>query len=304
MQAVIFYSGQMDPSTNSSSIQLGRSVALDAGLYASSGSNGVYGVQLSPSNTTMGLEFYSYLPDIGMQSAFINGLYNSSKGPPTRRFIFFCPTANCTWPIFTSMAVCSACNDVSSHLQRRKENGTNLGTLTLPAIGITGEYITYSLPRLNLTNFSGRTLSKSNDTTWNNLYSLAAYMSATRITDPQLTLSFQHLNTMITAVEVLKAAEEYEAGESTWQDTPISATECALYFCVNTYQSDVTNGILTERIIASWAERNFSSYYAIGKVGSTPAFDEYEKMAQLLPLFRLRRCPTQRSRVAHTQGRH
>lgn len=199
LQAVISYSGQMDPSTNSSSIQLGRSEVLDVGLYSSSGSSGLSAILVPPSNMTVMLETYASFPDIGMQSAFSNGLYNSTKAL-SQSASFVCPTANCTWPTFTSMAVCSACNDVTTHLQRRKEYGTNLGTLTQSGILETCDFTTYYLPRLDLTNPSNSTVTEDNA-----LYYLLAYMSATRITDSRLTLSFQHLNTMITAVEVLKA---------------------------------------------------------------------------------------------------
>ncbi|XXG98316.1 hypothetical protein Hte_004639 [Hypoxylon texense] len=80
---------------------------------------------------------------------------------------------------------------------------------------------------------------------------------------------------MITAIEVLKAAADYEAGEVLWNDTTVSATECALYFCTNAYRSVVERGTLKEDIIASWAERDFSSYRNISQ--DLPRFDQYEK---------------------------
>ncbi|KAI0387902.1 hypothetical protein F5Y04DRAFT_274755 [Hypomontagnella monticulosa] len=278
LQAVISYSGQMGPSTNSSSIQVGRSEALNVGLYFISALDKTQQIPLPPSNMTVTLEPFSFLPDIGMQAAFSDGLYNSSKEVP-QSASFVCPTANCTWPIFASMAVCSGCNDVSSHVQRGAIHGTNLGSLDLPLMHGEDDYITYYLPRLNLTNPSGsfEILGIDYDNAWHNLYSSDAYMSATTITDPQLTLSFQHLKTMITAVEVLRASEEYEAGNLTWDETPILATECALYFCVNIYQSKVERSILTERIVASWAERNMSSYDNSVEGANYTQFDAYEK---------------------------
>ncbi|KAI2621425.1 hypothetical protein GGS26DRAFT_601031 [Hypomontagnella submonticulosa] len=240
LQAVISYSGQMDPSTNSSSIQLGRSEVLDVGLYSSSGSSGLSAILVPPSNMTVMLETYASFPDIGMQSAFSNGLYNSTKAL-SQSASFVCPTANCTWPTFTSMAVCSACNDVTTHLQRRKEYGTNLGTLTQSGILETCDFTTYYLPRLDLTNPSNSTVTEDNA-----LYYLLAYM-------------------------------KYEAGNLTWDETSISATECAMYFCVNAYQSIVERGILSEHIIASWAERDFNSYLNIGTLDNSTVFDAYEK---------------------------
>lgn len=50
-----------------------------------------------------------------------------------------------------------------------------------------------------------------------------------------------------------------------------------MYFCVNAYQSIVERGILSEHIIASWAERDFNSYLNIGTLDNSTVFDAYEK---------------------------
>ncbi|KAJ8132152.1 hypothetical protein O1611_g1474 [Lasiodiplodia mahajangana] len=71
---------------------------------------------------------------------------------------------------------------------------------------------------------------------------------------------FKNLSTMITAVRILKAADAYIDGNITWDDTPVTGTECALYFCTNVYKSRVVQGELEEEIIASWYERDSSSY--------------------------------------------
>lgn len=44
-----------------------------------------------------------------MQGAIFNGLFN--LGAP---FGFFCPSGNCTWPDFSSLAMCSTCKNVSN----------------------------------------------------------------------------------------------------------------------------------------------------------------------------------------------
>lgn len=261
MQAVISLSGQMDPITGSSKAHIGRSEVLDVGSYFGVTTAGTFAIQL-PDNSTVELETYKFLADLGMLSSFNSGLYNSYSTGQTTSLV--CPTANCTWPTYTSLAICSACNDVTSHLQRSTQYGTNLGTLSSNTFVFSGDFTTYSLPHVNLTNFN------TNDGTSLN----SAYMTATIITKPQLTISFNNLTTLVTATQVLKAAEGYETGELTWDDTPVSATECALYFCANAYQSVVKKGILTEHIVASWAKRDFSSYRDIK---ADDDFDLYEK---------------------------
>ncbi|KAI1386604.1 uncharacterized protein F4822DRAFT_321465 [Hypoxylon trugodes] len=274
LQAVIHFTGQLDPSADSPRIQIGRSEKLDVGSYSSDGSTPVMGVRLTPSDMTIELEPYTFLPDLGIVSSFNNGFYNSSNNAK-QTTSFVCPTANCTWPVFASLAVCSACNDVSHHLRRHEENGTNLGISYTSTSQMQGNYTIYSLPNLNLANIFNSTVTQRG-----NLYSLDTYMVATTITDPQLTLSFQNITTLITAVDILKADAGYEAGNLEWEDTPVSATECALYFCVNAYESTVQKGILTERIVASWAEKDLGSYRHTGGNNyseSSTHYDQYDK---------------------------
>ncbi|KAI1134397.1 hypothetical protein F5Y05DRAFT_235155 [Hypoxylon sp. FL0543] len=269
LQAVISFSGQNDLSVDSSRTQLGRCEALDIGSYAGHGSTGIMAVSLTPTNLSVTMEPYAFLADLGIISSFNDGFYSSSSAKQNTAS-FACPTANCTWPVFTSLAVCSACNDVASYLRRHKENGTNLGTLSRNTEQLTGTYTINSLRGLNLTNLDIRVdTSKSSSV----LFSSSAYLTAKTFTDPQSTISFQHLDTMITAVDILKANAGYETGQLTWGETPVSATECALYFCVNTYESVVEKGVLTERIVASWAERDFASYH---DVDGSDDFEIYE----------------------------
>ncbi|KAI1760989.1 hypothetical protein GGR53DRAFT_525466 [Hypoxylon sp. FL1150] len=263
LQAVVSFSGEMDTSTTPLGAHIGRSEVIDVGLYFSDGASIAYAIPL-PDNTKMELQTYKFLADLGMLSAFNSGLYNAYGTEQTTSFV--CPTANCTWPTFTSLAVCSACRDAASYLRLSKQQGTGLGTLPPPPnSAIFSNYTTYVLPQVNITNLSGSS----------GMDPGSAYMAATVITDPRLTISFGNLTTMITTVQVIKAAEGYETGSLIWDETPMSATECALYFCVNAYRSVVQAGILRERIVASWAERDFSSYRDTGRREN---FELYEKL--------------------------
>ncbi|KAI8964410.1 hypothetical protein F5Y11DRAFT_316245 [Daldinia sp. FL1419] len=268
LQAVISFPGQGDPSADSSIIQLSRSEGLDVGSYTGDPSTGVGGVQLTPSDLIISLDPFETLPDLGMLASFNNGFYNSSNREK-QTTTFTCPTANCTWPVFTSVAVCSSCSNVTDHLRRSYEYGINKGTLSSNTKAITANFTIHSLPSLNLSNPTDIDLTEGKK-----LFSLVAFMSATRITDAKLTLAYQNLTTMITAVEILRAAPEYEAGKLAWGETPVSATECALYFCANAYESTVEKGVLKESIVASWAERDFDSYHSLDGVRN---FDAYEK---------------------------
>lgn len=69
------------------------------------------------------------LVDQDMQTVLLNYLYgNGTKELPaiadTRLAIpLSCPTSNCTWPEYDSLAICSACEDISELLTYRRESG-------------------------------------------------------------------------------------------------------------------------------------------------------------------------------------
>ncbi|OTB06455.1 hypothetical protein M426DRAFT_20909 [Hypoxylon sp. CI-4A] len=271
LQAVVSFSGQTDVGLESSAIQLGRSEALDVGSYSGDPAGSVAAIQLTPSNKTVALESFLSLPDMGMTLAFDEGFYNSDNAK--RAASFTCPTANCTWPTFTSLAICSACNNIESHLQSYDIYGSNLGTFSYNTVMETGNYTTRRLPFINITNLNG--LSNSKDSPGSKLFSLTAYMVAARITDSRSTLTFQHIDTMITALQILKAAPEYGEGNLRWEEAPVSATECVLYFCTNAYESSIKKGTLTERIVESWAERDFNTYRETEEPSLNNAYDKW-----------------------------
>ncbi|KAI1075947.1 hypothetical protein F5B20DRAFT_557630 [Whalleya microplaca] len=267
LQVIISFVGQMDPTAGSLAPYIGRSELLDVGSYFGDGTASMRSIRLTPSNSSVTFEPFKSQPDLGMLAAFNNGFYNSSAATQ-QATSFTCPTANCTWPLFTSLAMCSACNDVTSHLQRYKKYGSNLGTLFSHDIGVKTNYTINALPRVNLTNYSDL------NGTDRGLVSFSAYMAATAITDSKLTLTFQSLNTMVTAVQVLRAAAGYETEGLIWDETNVTATECALFFYVNAYESVVQKGVLTERIVGSWSERDPASYQ---DTSGAHDFDQYEE---------------------------
>ncbi|KAI2607483.1 uncharacterized protein GGS25DRAFT_523003 [Hypoxylon fragiforme] len=275
LQAVISFPGQMDPSIEATKSQIGRSDLLDVGSYVENAGGALTRVRLAPSDESVAFTSFDSLPDPGMRSSFYDGIYNSSFSTK-KTASFSCPNGNCTWPIYTSLAICSACTDISSHIQRYAQRGDNLQSLRNPEIDIKDSNFTIvSLPRLNLTNLSNgaANMSKIGKST------VDAYMATTIITDPHFTLNFQNLTTMITTVQMLKAAPGFEAEELKWEDTPVTATECSLYFCVQAFDSEVINGVLTDRIVSTWARRDFATYTAADNSAGHPSLnskDMYE----------------------------
>ncbi|KAH8156287.1 hypothetical protein CIB48_g11962 [Xylaria polymorpha] len=268
-QAILSFDGSIASSEPALAARIGRSEVFDAGTYFTY--HDPIATMILPSNETIVLDGYISRPDLGMVSALNSGFYNIS-GVKTQTASFTCPTANCTWSPFTTLAICSACNIVTDHLKREKKEGQSLGGLRDHVADLYTNWTINSLPDVNLTNISSEKAVLGN----NNILQ-SQLLTATRLTNPQHTISFKNLTNMITTVQILKAAEGYIKGDAIWDDTSVTATECALYFCTNAYNSSVKQGELHEKIIASRSERDPTSYVGLNSSPSAPtaAFDKW-----------------------------
>lgn len=277
LQGVIQYEGAMGPSreatTGSATPALSRSDAIDAGVYQTDGMIPPTAAML-PSGTTWSNMHFSSQPDLGMSAALYNGfMQRFSKAQ--QRASFSCQTGNCTWPVFTSLAVCSQCNDVTSHLKKERLKGENLGTIQLATnLRIDGEYLRYSLPYVNISNadIDQAVAVPSSSSPRGSMSS--AFMSAQSVNNPGRTVSFTRLDTMLAAMGVIKSDAGYANSTVAWRDSAVTATECALYLCANAYTTRVEGGALLEDTIASWSNRVPESYQPSGRVPR--GFDEAE----------------------------
>lgn len=93
---------------------------------------------------------------------------------------------------------------------------------------------------------------------------------------------------MISSIIVMRADCSFSNGSTLWQDTSIVATECALYFCTNLYNSSVVMGQLQENVTATWSQRNLDSYLmkSDGSIGTasnvSKAWNEVENYTWIL----------------------
>ena len=188
---------------------------------------------------------------------------------------YTCPTSNCTWPSFTSLAVCSRCADISSHIQTTFIPNTTFrddtkavfhspslrhSLLVDPAQGpppseFVGSSFLNQFPypvlenpiglRLKVANYSSRILS--------------TYATA----HPNSTFTFGNSSNLLFSLQALYSTFPYIENKTDWNSTNIEATECALYLCTNTYTSAVVNGTLIESVVATASSRNPNSYSTI-----------------------------------------
>lgn len=247
LQAVVSFGGKLDGASDSlPHARLGWVSRMDAGVYTDVG--GAAAAMMLPDGETMMVSTFQSQPEMSMVAALYAG-FDSSKASNGLSPSYTCASGNCTWAPFTSLGVCSACNDVSDSLVQAKVNGTNLGTLNNPSVmSMQGMFESHSLPYVNLSNYLS-----------DEKYGLEAYMAAKAISNPGLTLSFQDMRLMIAAVGIIKADPSFEQGATAWNETKVTAAECALYYCAKAVHSEVAHNVLNEKTVGTWADRVMTS---------------------------------------------
>ena len=167
--------------------------------------------------------------DFSMQSAVIYGItqelpmvYQQTK--------YRCPSGFCTYPSFTSLAVCNECKDISSRLFQLEVDGAKRLNLSLDShatFAIRGDPVTqYHLP---------------NGMWLDNTVALTMYGTANQSNS----MAFQHIDSLIWSQGIIRHRDAdprlYKTNETSKR---VEATECALYYCVMDYNSSVADGVL------------------------------------------------------------
>ncbi|KAL2881272.1 hypothetical protein SGCOL_003220 [Colletotrichum sp. CLE4] len=277
LQAVVeFYEKEVDSSEVGTIASIGTTKRLDVGKAGFSGDTPLQSIEMPEPYTAVSVEpmFLEY--DFGSLSAIWTG-FNNLSTPSSQQPSFTCATGNCTWAPYASLAVCSACNDISSHLV--KSTGIAAASdkaLTVPwsmqnaRLNASDKfaYTKFELPtmNLNISNFddgSGQQVELTAQTT----------------TQPGDTLSFQDTKALIVSFAMMKSKRDTAGGKAQAPDA--SALECALSFCTNIYRSTVTKGILKEEILGSYSIRNLDSFsYALSSSPQTvEKIKVYNKMS-------------------------
>ncbi|KAK8040691.1 hypothetical protein PG991_000479 [Apiospora marii] len=149
-----------------------------------------------------------------LQRAFVNGVYDLGSN-----FQYTCPSGNCTWPHFTSLAMCSSCRNVTDktrvvahqkvdHGGNLKENQSLDATFTTPG----GLVLAISATEDTKTEVAGS--------------AILDYYNITKVTEKLVSLA------------VVQLKNSYIGGNKTANEQPSgvwTATECALSWCAKTY---------------------------------------------------------------------
>jgi hypothetical protein len=207
----------------------------------------------------------STLPDFRLAGAFFDGLSYSSSGIATGAATarFECSTGNCTWPLYTTAAVCSRCNDLppdamlKQHGTVQKQSEGYNATDYYPYYATTSgtfRFTNYSLSYGHIMHLNGDIAKR------NGLGEEPVLLTAFVNADHTTSVSFRELDTTIATLLILRAGEDYQPRNAKWEDSRPTATECGLYICAKAYQASAINGVLAETEIGSWAVRESRSW--------------------------------------------
>ncbi|VUC24081.1 unnamed protein product [Clonostachys rosea] len=154
-----------------------------------------------------------------------------------------CPSTNCTWPPFDTIGVCSRCNDVKPKLKKVEDFVEVLEAMAEHPRMLRTKYgaSAWALPNGHfLANMNNGTLWTADQTYW---------MTAFGTADPNKTNTMQDLDTLIWSTSVIQIepdAKSTRFEEVHWEDKPIVATECAIYYCVRRVETSFQNNVLNE----------------------------------------------------------
>lgn len=185
--------------------------------------------------------------DIAAQAATLFGL-SADSSHIAQQLPTVCPSGNCTWPPYVSLAVCSSCADVSSMLSHAPKQDSPMAWLFAVEEGDTGyrdnapqNLTTYFLPNgLNIDNRAvgtayGMSASPVIMTTLGNLR-------------PSESLTFRSSTTLLYSISILRVPVADFPLVGVWQSSnpAVQAMECGLYLCLREYTSKVQSGTLIE----------------------------------------------------------
>ena len=287
MQAAVTVSGRMatvESPSQTPGLRFGDSV--DIGQLVEEPKGGPIQSEFNLDGTPSS-EFFSEQMDFGLTGAIYDGFRRAARDIPLHPQVSFsCSTGNCTWPVFTTAGVCSACNDVTSSLKRTRSplcNADNGTDQALPS------NVDFDQP---CTTFSGlynriRQIDGLSDGDVNNkATSATVFLTANTTEDHSQTSSFGDTDTMFLSLLVLRASNEFASRKTAWEDSKPTATECGLFFCAKAFESRVDNGALVEKEVGSWAVRDPESWKMTKATDDDQEFADAHTSLERMPYYR------------------
>ncbi|KAK0736240.1 hypothetical protein B0T21DRAFT_177553 [Apiosordaria backusii] len=260
-QALVEYEGELVVVNATADSLNGPLISRASGLNI--GERGVVRAVENEDFTNLGLhtdtlQYLSLFPDTGMSSTMLMSLINSSLSYQVQPPSLTCSTGNCTWPAFSSLALCSSCFDITSRIVKEEKIGTTDENTQSPfgpgmGNGLAQGYITnYVVPykgnrRLLAQAFNGfvdvsvPSVGESQQP-W-------ARVGLMPVFDPRDTFNFRDSGTLLASFAMVTPPRAYWDGNERWENTTMKATECALQFCARVHKPQMRNGPLNDTIL-------------------------------------------------------
>lgn len=162
--------------------------------------------------------------DVAMTSAVLSGL-TQSYSVTAQQTKHNCLSGNCTWDTFQSLAVCSACIDLTNRLNR----------IIVPFIACSSQHVNLTVFRLS--NGLGLTDTQTHESQ----YPLT-WMAGFGTGNGSQSISFGSKDTLIWSMTMIRLSNPNAA----WPSSPVTASECGLWYCVKNYDSLIKDGNLIE----------------------------------------------------------
>lgn len=186
------------------------------------------------------------LADLKMQSAILEGL-SQPDAWISQQTQHSCPSGNCTWDAFPSLAICSACNDVTNQVEKI-HHGIPKGSVGQSP---EGEQSDPTFMYVLLNGLGGN---------------YEVLMAGLGSVDRNESVSFTSFDTLIWSMTLVNVTKkEKPTGDFI---VSVSAMECGLWYCVNSYQAAVENGKFTEIIRPAPSKKNPDSWLPITNNGN------------------------------------
>ncbi|KAK8867737.1 carboxylic ester hydrolase [Apiospora arundinis] len=194
---------------------------------------------------------YSSSITVAMESAILYGL-DKNLTEVQRQTKYRCPSADCRWPPYKSLAVCSECNTIPSssmkpidgNVNRLMQTYQNISDPTKDAKRASGWQFSNGQ---FFANMEERVLAIATTMTRNDMKVLE--MTAKSTGNPNKTLTLQHRENLLWAVSIAHFNNTLGLDDSvTWPGAAVLAQECGLYWCVNQYRSSVVNNTYSESV--------------------------------------------------------
>jgi hypothetical protein len=171
-------------------------------------------------------------PELGMKAAIYNGIFNQSSSTES---IPSCSTGNCTFPLFDSLAFCSKCRNVTD---KTFLSGHTTGMSSTGQFGTIANY-TFSLPGNYTIMITAFLEEGESDPLLYGPVMVSNFGMPENMAQSQLGMS-----NPISSLAVLQWPQIEQLGYSGdyLKEMP-QAWQCALYFCLQTYNTTVLKGV-------------------------------------------------------------